>query len=120
MDKDTSIQEVKEREKKFCDKREWGEYHDAKELAIGIITEASELLHMFRFKSKEEAEAMFKNEEKRQEINEEVADIFVFTLLLVERYNIDLDTVLADKLKKNEGKYPVSKAKGSSNGYKGL
>ena len=81
MDKDTSIQEVKERVKKFCDKREWGEYHDAKELAIGIITEASELLHMFRFKSKEEAEAMFKNEEKRQEINEEVADIFVFTLL---------------------------------------
>ena len=60
-DRHTTVIELKERIKRFCEDREWDRYHNAKDLAIGISTEASELLEIFRFKSEKEAEEMFGN-----------------------------------------------------------
>ena len=56
MDNDTSFQELKDKVQKFCEDRDWDQFHSPKELAIGIITESSELLAHFRFKSDEEME----------------------------------------------------------------
>ena|SRR3989344_3235975 len=103
--------------KKFCEDRDWDQFHDAKELAIGIITEASELLEHFRFKSNDQIKAMFSNPVKRKEISEEVADVLYFLVRLAQRYNIDLTTELEHKLIKNAERYPVEKAKGSNKKY---
>ena len=65
MDSKTTVQELKERIKFFCEERDWDQFHDAKELSIGIITEASELLEHFRFKSKKEVEDLFDDESKQ-------------------------------------------------------
>lgn len=116
-DEDTKVHELKLLVKKFCEDRDWDQYHHAKELAIAIITESSELLDIFRFKSEKEIDGMFKNEEKRNEIADEVADILYFLLRLSQKYNIDLSTELRRKIKKNEQKYPVHKAKGSNKKY---
>ena len=35
----------------FCEERNWDKEHKPKELAIGAVTEASELLEIFRFLS---------------------------------------------------------------------
>lgn len=117
MDSKTNVNELKEKVKQFCDDRDWDQYHNAKELTIGIITEASELLQHFRFKSEQQVEDMFKNEVKRRELTEEMADVLYFLLRLAQRYNIDLTTELTNKLQKNELKYPVEKAKGSNKKY---
>ena len=58
MDDKTTIQDLKEKVKKFCEDRDWDKYHNAKDLAIGIITESSELLEKFRFKSEKEIEKL--------------------------------------------------------------
>ena len=58
MDSELTIEELKQRVKKFCEDRDWDQFHGAKDLAIGIITEAGELLENFRFKSEQEIEAM--------------------------------------------------------------
>jgi hypothetical protein len=42
MDDKTTIQELKDKVRKFCEDRDWDKYHNPKDLAIGIITEASE------------------------------------------------------------------------------
>ena len=117
MDTKTNIHELKEKVKKFCEARDWDQYHGAKDLAISIITESSELLEHFRFKSKEEVEELFKNPKKRQEIGEEMADILYFLLRLSQRYDIDLSTELNRKLDINEKRYPVDKIKGSNKKY---
>ena len=117
MDHKTSIYELKEKIKKFCDDRDWDQYHNAKELAIGIVTEASELLQHFRFKSSEQVDNMFKDEAKKQELKDEMADTLYFLVRLAQRYDIDLTTELDQKMKKNALKYPVSKAKGSNKKY---
>ena len=117
MDHNTNIQELKQKVKDFCDERDWDQYHNAKELAIGIVTEASELLDHFRFKSESEIDAMLKEPIKREQISDEIADTFYFVLRLAQRYNIDLTTELDKKLQKNKEKYPIDKAKGSNRKY---
>lgn len=117
MDNQTNINELKEKIKKFCEDRDWDPYHNAKELAIGIVTEASELLHHFRFKSEKQVDEMINDPSKRQEISEEIADVLFFLVRLSQRYNIDLTTELNKKIQKSEQRYPIEKAKGSSKKY---
>ena len=117
MDNKTNIHELKENIRKFCEARDWDQYHNAKELAIGIVTESSELLQHFRFKSEKEVDEMLKDESKRQELSEEMADVLYFLVRLSQRYNIDLTTELNKKMKKNEERYPIEKAKGSNKKY---
>ena len=117
MDKDAKIQELKDRIKKFCEERDWDQFHGAKELAIGIVTEASEILEYFRFKSDKEVEEIFKNPEKKGHISEELADILYNVLRIAQKYKIDLSSELNKKMIKNEKRYPVSKAKGSNKRY---
>lgn len=116
IDSETNIQELKEKIKKFCEDRDWDQYHNAKDLAIGIITEASELLENFRFKSEKEIEDILKSK-KSDEISEELADVFYFILRFSQKYNIDLSTELNKKLIKNKIKYPITLSKSSNKKY---
>ena len=113
----TTIEELQDRIKKFCDERDWEQYHNAKDLAIGIITEAGELLHNLRFKSNEEVDEILKNPEKRQEISGELADILYFVLRLAQKYDIDIAVEFERKMQKNEKRYPINKAKGLNKKY---
>ncbi len=116
-DKKISIQNLKLLVRKFCEQRDWDQYHGAKDLAIGIITEAAELLEHFRFKNERQANQLLSNNVKRREISDEMADIFFFLLRLSQRFNIDLSNSLKSKMKKNIRKYPIRKAKGSNKKY---
>lgn len=117
MDDEINVKLLKEKVKDFCEERDWDQYHNAKDLAIGIITEASELLEHFRFKSESKVDDLFKNKQKKEEISEELADVFFFVLRLAEKYQIDLSDELQKKLEKNTVKYPIENAKGSNKKY---
>lgn len=109
--------ELKRAVKEFCEERDWDQFHSAKELTIGIVTEGSELLEILRFKSDNEIEALFKSSRKREIVEDEMADVLFFVVRLAQRYDIDLTSALRRKIKKNEIRYPVSKAKGSNKKY---
>lgn len=117
MDSNTTIAELKAEVKKFSDDRDWEQYHNAKDLAIGVATESGELLDIFRFKSLDEVEAMFKNPEKRAEIEDEIADVCIMSIRLAQKYSIDLSKAIRAKLKKSAIKYPISKSKGLNKKY---
>ena len=117
MDSEATLGDLKKLVKKFCDDRDWDQYHNAKDLAIGIITESSELLEHFRFKSEKEIEEMFKDEKKKGEISEETADVFYFLLRLAQKYDIDLSSELNKKIARNGKKYPIEKSRGSNKKY---
>jgi NTP pyrophosphatase (non-canonical NTP hydrolase) len=105
----------------FCEERDWDQFHDAKELAIGLVTESAELLEHFRFKSTEEFECYFSDPAgaggKREAIEDELADILFFVLRFSGRYEIDLASAMKRKLEKNALKYPVEKSRGSNRKY---
>lgn len=75
MDKlDAMMEQVRD----FCDARDWRKFHTPKELVIGMATESSELLQLFRFMSDEHIAEMFEDTEQRQAIEDEVADTLLF------------------------------------------
>lgn len=117
MDDKTNIHTLKEKVRKFCEARDWDQYHNAKDLSIGIITEASEILEHFRFKSNEEVEDLLSSDKKKCEISEEMADVLYFLLRMAQIYDIDLSEALTKKIKKNETRYSVDKFKGSNKKY---
>lgn len=114
---DKSIKELTSEVKSFCEARDWDQYHGPKDLAIGVITEASELLEHFRFLSEEEALALFKNKDTKEEIEDEVADVFFFLLRFSQRFDVNLAQALIRKIHKSEERYPVEKSKGSNRKY---
>ena len=116
-DQETKIHELKDKIKKFCDDRDWDQFHGAKELATALIIESAELLEHFRWKNEKEVEELLKDENKREEIGDEMADVLYFLIRLAQRYDIDLSEALDRKIEKNNKKYPVEKAKGSSKKY---
>ncbi len=57
------------------------------------------------------------NPDKREDIEDEIADILFFLLRIAHLNNIDLQAALKKKIIKNEQKYPVSLFKGSNKKY---
>lgn len=120
MDGETTIQELKDKMQAFCEERDWDQFHGAKDLAIGVITEASEILEHFRFKSEEQIVELFANPDKKTAISEEMADVLILLARMAQKYDVDLSEAYRDKMAKNEKKYPVEKAKGSNKKYNEL
>lgn len=100
---------------KFRDDRDWKQFHDPKDLAISISLEASELLEIFQW-SRDDVYCL----DKIDKIKEELADVVNYCILMADACNLDLDKIITDKIKLNELKYPVDKAKGASTKYNEL
>ena len=117
MDNKTNIKQLKEKVKKFCDDRDWAQFHGAKDLAIAIITESSELLDIFKYKSEKEIKDLFNKPQKREHISEELADIFKNLLRFAQINDIDLSEELKKKMDKDSKNYPIEKVKGLNKKY---
>jgi NTP pyrophosphatase (non-canonical NTP hydrolase) len=114
--KDT-IHELTDLVRSFCEERDWDQFHNPKDLAIGISTEANELLDIFRFKSEKDIQQLFLDTDKREHIEEEIADVLFFVLRFAQMNHIDLQKALQMKIEKNALKYSVESSKGSNRKY---
>ena len=103
--------------REFCDARDWEQFHTPKDLAIGMATEAAELLQIFRFKANDEVAALLNRIETKQEIENEVADVLFFVLRFADLNDVDLVSALERKLEENARRYPLEKARGSNRRY---
>ena len=112
-----TIKELTELIQKFCEERDWDQFHNPKDLAIGISTEANELLDIFRFQSEEDMKNIFADAQRRMHVEEEIADVFFFVLRFAQMNQIDLESALKSKMIKNAKKYSVEKAKGKNLKY---
>ena len=97
---------------RFTEDRDWDQFHNGKDLALALSIEASELNEAFLWKKPEEV-----NIEK---VKEELADIMNYAFLIAHKYDMDIKEIILNKLKRNGGKYPVNKAKGSAKKYNEL
>ena len=64
-----TIENLQQIVKSFCETRDWDQFHSPKDLAIGISTEANELLDIFRFKTDAQMKVMMKSEKSREMIS---------------------------------------------------
>ena len=99
----------------FRDARDWKQFHNPKDVAISLSLEASEVLEHFQWKSPEEIKKYIK--ENKKEIADELADVFYWVLLMSSDLNIDIEKAFLLKMKENNRKYPIKKAKGKHTKY---
>ena len=97
---------------KFRDDRNWKQFHNPKDLAISISLEASELLEIFQWSGSDTV-----CEGKEDKIREELADVLCYAILMADRCGLDMDEIVQAKVKRNNEKYPVEKAKDSAKKY---
>ena len=112
LDGTTTVESLKSRVAEFIARREWQKYHNPKDLAISLSLESAELLEIFQWKDEQEVDREMS--ELRGRIEEELADIAIYVLSFCIALDIDLSRVIADKVKRNEEKYPADVYRGKA------
>ena len=79
---------------KFRDDRDWGQFHDSKNLALALSIEAAELNELFLWKKETESERV-----DQQRLREELADVFAYAIMLAGRHGLDVSEIVKDKIK---------------------
>ena len=105
---------------RFRDARNWEQFHSLKNLAAALSVEAAELLELTQWKTAQELEGAKSDPTLLSRFSEEIADVFIYLLLISDKLEIDLLRETDKKIKENSKKYPVSKSRGSAKKYSEL
>ena len=98
--------------KDFVAEREWEQFHDPKNLAMAISSEAGELLAEYRWVNNADADDYSRQPEPRKRIAAEVADVGIALLLFSDRIGLDLIESIRQKMARNRENYPVESSRG--------
>lgn len=111
-DADTTVAALRDEIAQFIRERDWGQFHDPKNLSMAIATEAAELMEHFRWVRSEDAHAHAAAPDAHQAIAEELADVVAFVLSFANAAEIDITATLRAKMAKNAVKYPAEQYHG--------
>ena len=89
----------------FAAARDWDKYHSPKNLAMAMSVEMAELMEHFEWLSEEQSLSL--DDEARQAVALEMADVLIYLVRMADRCGVDLDTAVQQKLLLNAEKYPA-------------
>ncbi|MBC8709399.1 nucleotide pyrophosphohydrolase, partial [Staphylococcus pseudintermedius] len=96
----------------FRDERNWRQFHNEKDLSLSISLEAAELLELFQWKTSEEVV-----DSQQERLAEELADVLIYSYMLADNLDFDINEIIRKKLEKNTEKYPIEKSKDNRTKY---
>lgn len=111
------IDKLNSKIRKFAQERNWDRYHSPKNLSMALAGEAGELLDLFQWLSEEESKLDKIDAKTRDNVKDELADIFIYLLRLADKLDINLEDAAHKKLTINEDKYPVGLSKDNAIKY---
>jgi dCTP diphosphatase len=115
MKHSSSITDLSKLVLKFRADRDWQQFHNPKDMALSLVLEASECLELTQWRNGAELEKYLRA--NKQRVGEELSDVLGWILLLANDLEIDLPDAFRRKIKHNEEKYPIDKARGSAKKY---
>ncbi len=98
--------------RRFVSERDWARFHDPKNLAMLIGSEAGELLAEYRWVTSEAADELSREPAARARIAAEIGDVGLGLLLLCDRIGLDFISAMREKLAANARKYPAETSRG--------
>jgi NTP pyrophosphatase (non-canonical NTP hydrolase) len=107
-----TLEDVTAAVRAFVAERDWQQFHDPKNLAMLVASEAGELLAEYRWVANQDADAHSREPKARARIEAEVADVGIALLLLCDRIGLRLEDAIAAKLAANAARYPVERSRG--------
>ena len=109
--KEDAIERLKKEVKFFNDERDWSQFHTPSNIAKSISIEANELLECFQWSD---------TDYSLDSVKEELADVIIYCITMSNVLDLDINSIVEEKIKINREKYPVDKAKGNSKKYNEL
>lgn len=114
------IVEVQKLLARFAEDRDWGQFHNPKNLVMALSGEVGELAEIFQWLTADESAAITLRPEGRRRVDEELADVFLYLVRLADVLDVDLFDAAVRKIELNARKYPVEKSRGSAAKYTDL
>ncbi len=108
----SDLTQLSELVRKFVQERDWERYHSPKNLAAALAVEAAELQEIYLWRELDDPV-----DDKRSQIEGEVADIAICLLNFCNRTDIALGEVVRKKLVEAAEKYPADRVRGRSEKY---
>ena len=93
------IKEIQGKLAKFAEERDWDQFHSPKNLAMALTSEVGELNELFQWLTEEQSQNVDKDE-----IRQEIADIFIYLLRLTDKLDIDIEDAVREKIELNANK----------------
>jgi NTP pyrophosphatase (non-canonical NTP hydrolase) len=112
----SSLKDLQQRVADFVAARDWSQFHDdPKGTLLALGGEVGELMEIYRFTTEKDAQE--RSTTRKDDVEDEVADILYVLLMFCEENGIDLEEAFLNKERKREAKYPVKKFKGVNAKY---
>ena len=96
--------------KKFCRERNWDQFHNPKDILLGIVEEVGEFRNLAKWEQDPQViRKVFL--EKKAEVEDGIGDMFWFLSLLANSYDIDIDQAAQVVIDENERRFPLDQTK---------
>ena len=96
----------------FVRERDWEQFHDPKNLAMAVVSEAGELAAEYRWVANVASDPWSQDPDNRQRIAAEAGDVGIALLLFLDRIGVDLVEAVRAKLEMNRINYPRETSRG--------
>ena len=100
-----SLRHLQQALRAFAEARQLGPFHAPKNLASALVVEAGELLEPFQWLT--EAQSRTLPPEVHEAVRLEMADVLLYLVQLADSLQVDLVQAAHDKMRINEGRFPV-------------
>ena len=112
MSHEGNINVLRARLAEFARTRDWEQFHSPKNLSMALIAEAAELVEHFQWLTEKQSTSL--DDDKKDEVALELADIFIYLMRTADQLDIDLIESAWRKIEINEQRYPVDKVRGDA------
>lgn len=109
---DDGLETIRQRLREFVAERDWEQFHDPKNLAMAIVSEAGELAAEYRWLRNDEADEWSREPANLERVAAEAADIGIALVMFCDRVGIDLVDAIARKIEVNRRNYPPGASRG--------
>lgn len=109
---DEQLFKLRDRLRVFAADRNWDQFHNPKNLAMALIAEAGELVEPFQWLTEEQSKSL--DLKQLSQVQDEVADVFIYLVRLADKLGIDLIESANKKIDLNNERYPISEVYGSA------
>jgi len=100
-----SLDDLRERLRRFAAERDWEQFHTPKNLAMSVAIEAAEIMEHFQWLTA--AQSANLDTTARREVALEIADVLLYLVRLADVLDIDVAAAAREKIELNARKYPA-------------
>ena len=110
-------EDIQERLRQFARDRNWGQFHNPKNLVMALTGEVGELSELFQWLTEKQSAEIMSDPKKSEMVRHEIADVYLYLLLLADVLKMDIEQAAIEKIDVNSARYPIEKSLGNSKKY---